>query len=162
MKIRTSDALLLQRYVDGELGPAAAAEFARRLDADPALRREAEALRGMAAGFAAARGPAQRAPAGFAAAVLAGVRQLPDRVQLEAAETAAQVLRICRRMLLAAVLLSGVALAVQAGLFDGDLGEPLQAAPDEIDAEIRRLDALLKAGLTKSGAAESAAEPVRR
>lgn len=142
MKISTADSLLLQRYLDRELPADAAEAFRRRLDADPELAAAAAAHGVFAAGFAAARRDVRVAPAGFAHKVLAGVRQLPARAQLEAEATSAVVVRVCRRVLLAAVVLFAMGLALRSGLLDGGFGEQLQAAPEEVEAEMQRLDAL--------------------
>jgi len=160
VKLTTADSLSLQRYLDREMSTEQAEAFRRRLAAEPALRAAAAEREAIADGFALARQDVRRAPAGFASAVLAEVRQLPARVQLEAAATAAVVLRVCRRVLIAAAVLAGVALAVQAGLFETGLGEQLQAAPDEVQAEMQRLDELAK-GLD-APLVEQRAEPRRR
>ena len=144
MKLDAADALLLQRYLDQEMSIEDTVAFRRRLVAEPALREAAAEHAAIAEGFAAARQDVRRAPAGFAAAVLAEVRQLPARVQLEAAESTAVVLRICRRVLIAAAILCALGLALRSGLFDAGLGEQLHAAPDEVQAEMQRLDELAR------------------
>lgn len=142
MKITAADALLLQRLLDHELPAEAVEVMRRRLAAEPALAAAAAEHGALAAGFAAARQDVRRAPAGFAAKVIAEVRQLPARAQIEAEATSTVVLRVCRRVLIAAAILFGIGLAVQAGLFDSGLGEQLQAAPEEVQAEMQRLDGL--------------------
>lgn len=159
MNLSHRDELLVQRHLDGALSPTDAAAFAARLAAEPALREGHAAANAMRGAFAAAREGAMRPRAGFKAAVLAAVRQLPTRLQLEQADIAARTVRFCRRLLLAAALLGSIGFAVSAGLLGG--GAPtMQASPDEMQREIDRLEAVVRAG-GQAGGVEKSAPRVR-
>jgi anti-sigma factor RsiW len=146
MSLSAADELLVQRHVDGELAPEAAAAFAARLVVESALRQRVEALQALRAGFLAGRDTGPRPRADFAGKVMAAVRQLPSRQQLEQATAVGGAMMFCRRLLLAAVLLGGVGLAWGTGLFDGGTSAELHATPDEVQRELDRLDALLQNG----------------
>ncbi|MBX3462214.1 MAG: hypothetical protein KF830_03510 [Planctomycetes bacterium] len=139
----------LQRFLDGELDAAAAAAFQTRLAHDPALRQRLAEEQQWRRGFAGARAAATVPPADFATGVLAAVRRLPDRAllrQLDAqAEQGARSVRLCQRLLLAAAVLFGLGLLWHGGLLDRH-SDRLEAAPDEIQAELERLDARIRAG----------------
>jgi anti-sigma factor RsiW len=150
--LSSEDELALQRYLDGQLATAAAAAFAARLAAEPALAHrldEAKALRAM---FGRAAAAVVRPRAGFAAGVLAAVRRLPSRDLLLQAEQAEVALRVCRRLLLAAMLLAGIGLAWGSGLVGDERADTLQAAPTaEAQQELDRLDAILRSGAVDAG-----------
>jgi len=148
MKITHEDERKLLRFLDGELDAAAAAVFRARLDAEPALRQRATEERGIRAGFAAARDEVVTVPAGFTASVVAAVRQLPARRELEEREVDETIVRLCRRLLVAAVLVFGLGAAWHSGLFDAgsNRGNVLEAAPDQIRSEMERLDTLIESG----------------
>jgi anti-sigma factor RsiW len=137
-----ADSLLVQRFLDGELSADAAAALRARIAAEPELAAAVAAARALRVPFAVAKA-ASGAPAGFAGRVVAAVRQLPSRAQLEGAETAAVVLRMCRRVLVAAAVLFAVGLAMRSGWLEVGLGAPLQAAPDEVESELERLDRVI-------------------
>ncbi|MBL9077362.1 MAG: hypothetical protein JNL08_07660 [Planctomycetes bacterium] len=151
---RSNDDLTLQRFLDGALDATAANAFRARLAGEPELRRRLAQAQQVRAGFVAARDDAPRAPAGFAAGVLAAVRRLPDRVQLEQLERQQEqgdrIVRLCRRLLVAAAALFAVGLVWHSGLFDSR-SDRLEAAPDEIRCEMERLDAKVRAGLGAGG-----------
>jgi anti-sigma factor RsiW len=140
MNLSTADSLLLQRYLDGELDTAAAAAWRARVDGEPALQQALAAQQALRGAFRAARGDSSRPPAGFAQRVLAGVRQLPARAELEAAAAAGTVQRLCRWVLLVAAVLFCAGLAMRAGWLQTGFGAGLQAAPDEVADELQRLD----------------------
>ena len=144
MSISHQDQLLLQRHLDGELDTAAATAFGARLAAEPELARAAADAAALRRGFAAARRSTLRPSPSFTAGVLAAVRQLPSRQQLEQADVAASAGRLCRRLLLAAALLAGLGFAWQAGLVGRSEPATLQAAPDpgEVLRVIQELDAM--------------------
>lgn len=144
MNLSHDDQKTLHRFLDGELDAAAAAAFRTRLQASPELRRHLAAEQQLRGGFVAARGDAMAPPAGFAAGVLAAVRRLPSRDQLEQQEVGERVVRLCRRLLVAAVLLFGLGLVWHAGLLEAR-NDKLEAAPDEVQSEMERLDALIRA-----------------
>jgi anti-sigma factor RsiW len=132
----------LHRFLDGELDATAAAALRTRLAAEPDLRRQLAAEQAMRGGFATVRAAAVTPPAGFTAEVLAAVRRLPARDQIEQQDTAERVVRLCRRLLLAAAVLFGLGLVWHSGLLDAH-SDKLEAAPDEIRSEMQRLDAMI-------------------
>lgn len=142
MTLTNHDRLLLQRHLDGELDPRARAAFAERLAAESELAAAAATAAALRAGFVAARSTAMRPSPAFTAKVLAATRALPSRQQLEQADVAAGAIGLCRRLLLAAVILAAVGLAWHAGLVRGGEADSLQAAPGDVVREIERLDAL--------------------
>ena len=137
------DDRVLQRYLDGELSAGHAAFVERRLSADAELRARCAEQRSIVQLLGAARGVDRRAPAGFTAAVVAAARRLPDRQQLERADLTANMVRLCRRLLMAAALVAGAGLLWRTGLLDAGHAGTVQAAPDEVRREIERMDALL-------------------
>lgn len=140
----------LHRFLDGELDAAANAALRARLAAEPELRQLLAGEQRLRDGFAAARTPVVAAPAGFTAGVLAAVRRLPSRDQLELQEVGDRIVRLCRRLLIAAAVLFGLGLVWHSGLLDAHT-DKLEAAPDEIRSEMERLDARIRAGLPDSG-----------
>lgn len=144
MNLSNRDELLVQRHLDGELSPTDAAAFAVRLDAEPTLREGLALARALRGAFVAAREGAVRPRAGFKAAVLGAVRKLPTRLQLEQADVADRTMSLCRRLLLAAMLLGGIGFAVGAGLFGGAEANTMQASPGEIQRELDRLEAVVR------------------
>ena len=149
---------LMQRYLDGELPLDAAAEFDRRLLAEPDLREQLEAAKALQAGFVTARDAVMSPSAGFTAKVVGAVRTLPTRQQLEQADLTAFALRTCQRLLLAAAVFAALGLAWHAGLFGDGRQETLQAAPDDVQREIDRLDAII---LGETGAPADPGSPRR-
>jgi len=135
------DDLMIQRYVDGELPEADAAAFAARMLQEPSLRERVEELQQFASGFAG--GDSVAAPAGFTANVLAEVRRLPDREELEQMDVAAGAVKLCMRVLIAAALIFGIGLAWHSGLLDGNRADTVEAAPDAVEKEMDRLDQLI-------------------
>lgn len=137
----SNDDLLIQRYVDGELSEGDAAAVAARMLREPALRERVEGLELLSLG---AGGDAPvAAPPGFTAKVLAEVRRLPARAELQQLDVAMGAVRLCSRVLLAAALVLGVGLAWHAGLLDGGRSGALEAAPGTIEQEMERLDQLI-------------------
>ena len=153
MNISHDDRQNLDRLLDGELPPERAAALRARLAAEPALRtafEERQRLRGAFASAASTRGFA--APAGFTASVLAATRGLPARREIEEREVADHIVRVCRRVLIAAAVVVGLGIVWQSGLWRRDHDSRLQAAPNEVEQEMNRLDALIgadEAGGTK-------------
>ena len=156
MSLSSADELLVQRHVDGELAPAAAAAFAARLAAEPALRQRVESLQALRIGVLAGREHGPRPGAEFAGKVMAAVRRLPSRQQLEQASAVGGAAVFCRRLLLAAALVAGLGLAWGLGLCDGGAPQELHATPDEMQRELDRLDGILLGGGVDSGAPGSA------
>ncbi|HEB52766.1 MAG TPA: hypothetical protein ENI87_05885 [bacterium] len=131
----------MQRYLDGELSDGEAAAFAARMLADGRLRERVEALERVRGGFAAAaEREVARAPAGFTAGVLAEVRRLPAREELQQRELFDGAVRLCRRVLLAAALLIGLGLAWHLGLLDRNRAGSVKASSGEVEREMERLD----------------------
>jgi anti-sigma factor RsiW len=158
MKIPHRDELLLQRHLDGELDAAASAAFTARLASEPELARALADAKALQSGFRAARADTMRPPASFAASVLAAVRQLPSRLELERADVAAAGVTLCRRLLLVAALLVGAGMAWHFGLLHDDAPATVEAAPGDVQRELERLDALLQSGAVpppKQGGAPS-------
>jgi anti-sigma factor RsiW len=146
MKLSHSDELLLHRFLDGEIAAAEVAAFEARLGAEPLLRQRLEQQRALRAGFAAHREggavPATAPATGFTARVLAAARRLPSRQQMDLLEAANAWVRTCQRLLVAAAIVFGIGMAWHSGLFDGGRADTLQAAPDEIEQEMKRLDSV--------------------
>lgn len=147
MNFPASDDRLLHRFLDGVMGADEAAACRARLQAEPRLRQQLQALQQLRVAFTEARQPATVAPAGFTTGVLAAARRLPSRddADLDGAwgEGGQQgLLRLCRRLLLAAAVLFGLGLLTQAGLFGDGRADTLQAAPGDVQREMDRLDAV--------------------
>jgi anti-sigma factor RsiW len=159
MKLTHADELLLHRFLDGEMDSAQAVAFEARLAAEPRLRRRLEDETNLRAGFAAAHAGSPAPRAGFTAGVLAAARRLPSRQQLERDEVVVDLVRSCRRVLIAAAVLFGICLAWYAGLMNS-LSDTLQAAPAgpapraEVEKEMKRLDALIESGALGAPPAE--------
>lgn len=143
MTLSNADQNLLQRYRDNEMDQAERTTFQTRLDGEPELRLGLTDLEELGAGFAAGRAAAFAAPAGFTTALLAEVRQLPNRIQLQQAEISAAAIVLSRTLLIAALVLFGLGLCWHAGLFDAGGPALIEAAPDEIEREMERLDAII-------------------
>ena len=155
MKLTHADELMLHRFLDGEMDSAQAVAFEARLAAEPRLRRHLDDARALRAGFAEAHvgGPAPRA--GFTAGVLVATRCLPSRQQLKRDEVVAELVRACRRVLIAAGVLFGISLVWYAGLMNSRRSDTLQAAPHwEVEQEMKRLDALIESGALEAPPAE--------
>jgi anti-sigma factor RsiW len=157
MKLPHRDELLLQRHLDGELDASAAAAFAARLAAEPALARAAAEAQSLRRGFQVARATTMRPPASFAASVSAMVRQLPTRLELQQADVAAAATTLCRRILLVAAVLFGAGALWHFGLVSDASPATVEAAPDDVQREIERLDALLQSGAVPPPEARDAA-----
>jgi anti-sigma factor RsiW len=143
----SNDDQQLQRYLDGELSETDAAAFAARMLADNDLRQRVDAMKQVQLGFAsvseASAADPVAAPAGFTAGVLAEVRRLPSREQMQQTDLSEGAIRLCRRLLLAAAILLGMGLGWQSGLFSPNGSDRVEAAsPAEIEAEMQRLDDL--------------------
>lgn len=145
MTSSATDTRLLHRFLDGELAEAEAQALRTRLAAEPDLRAALQALQQQHQAFAAAARSGFAPSAGFTQGVLAAARRLPSRTALREAEAGEGLVRLCRRLLLAAVVLFGLGLLWHGGLFGGS-NAPLQAAPDEVAREMERLDAIIQAG----------------
>lgn len=144
MNLTSNDRRLLQKYRDGEMTESEAAGFRARVEAEPALRRGLTELDELSRGFAAGRERVFASPAGFTASLLAEVRQLPDRIQMQQAEISGAALVLCRRVLIAAAILFGIGLCWQAGLFPDGRSDRLEAAPTEVEREMERLDEIVR------------------
>ena len=141
------DSLLQQRasrFVDGEVSdPQERERCEKDLVEDPRFRAVVEDLQSLRRVFAASGDGPTAASTGFAARVLADVRRLPERSELEAAESGdLQIVRWAQWVIAAAVLIAATATALWAGAVHTQQGPAeLHAAPDEIRAEMERLDA---------------------
>lgn len=135
------DQLMIQRYVDGELSGAAAADFAARLLREPALRKEVAELEQIA--HRVSEDEPMAPPADFILRVLNATRRLPGRDELEQQDVAADAVRLCVRALMAAALVLGLGFAWHAGLIYSGRAGTLEAAPAEIEREMDRLDQLV-------------------
>lgn len=160
MTLSTADARLLARWLDGELPGAAGAAFAARVAGEPGLAAACAAERRRRELVAAAAAvPTPRARPGFTSGVLAAVRAAGPVPRTPDADPELLV-SFCRRILLAAAVLAVVGLAWQFGWLQaggargGQAPATLQAAPDTVQREMERLDALLRAE-------EGAASPAR-
>jgi anti-sigma factor RsiW len=145
--IPQSDQLLLQRFLDDQMDPAARAAFASRMAAEPELHRAADAARSLRSGFVAAQKLDVRSPSpAFLANVMTAVQRLPTREQLERADIAASAIRLCRRMLLAAAILAVLGGLWYSGLVRPTAAPALQADSSDVQREVECLDALLETG----------------
>ena len=144
MQISSQDQRLLHKYRDGEMSDSDATAFRARLAAEPVLRSGLAELDELARGFLAGAGRTFTPPQGFTAGVLAAVRQLPSRIQLQQAEISASAMVLCRRVLIAAAILFGIGLAWHAGLFPDGRSDTLEAAPAEVEREMERLDEIVR------------------
>lgn len=157
MKLSTRDLRLLHRFLDGAMGGDEVVAFRTRVEAEPQLRQELQALQQQQRAFQDARQPVVAAPAGFTAGVLAAARRLPNRTELHESEASEGMRRLCRRLLIAAALLFGLGLAWHVGVFGDDRADTLQAAPGDVKREMDRLDALIQAGSVPAGSVPAGA-----
>lgn len=147
MNISTHDQRNLQRLIDGELPPAEAVALRARVDAEPALRAAFAAMDEQRSRFAeVARVGIATAPGGFTASVVAAARRLPDRRELEAQDVGEGIVRVCRRLLLAAAIVGALGAFWYSGLWRAGGDHRVEAAPDEVQKEMQRLDALIESG----------------
>lgn len=146
MTLSHHDLLLVQRHVDGALDAAADVAFRARLAAEPELARRAAEQRSASDLLRAARGAERRPSPGFTAGLLAAVRQLPTRQQLEQADHVAGAVAWCRRILLAAVVLAALGVVWQSGLVRREAAGVMEADSAAVQREIERLDAEVRAG----------------
>jgi hypothetical protein len=150
--ISNHDLRLLYRSLDGALPPAEDHLLQQRLVREPALSVALERLRVERQGFAAAAGQRLSGPsAGFAAKVLAAVRQLPARDALQAERMAGVLVQTCRRLLVAAAVLLALGLAWQVGVFGPRGPQTLEAAPADLQRTMDRLDAMIREGALQPG-----------
>jgi anti-sigma factor RsiW len=139
------DTMSVARYVDGEMTAAERARFAARLDADPELRRavlELEDLRRCIA--AAATTPVRQPCPGFRARVAAEVAGFGGAAGSREAAELERVMVFARRVMVAAVLVFGVAILMFAGLLRSTDSGRLEASPAEIQRAIEKLDAAIR------------------
>jgi anti-sigma factor RsiW len=144
-RIQKADERRLHRFLDGELDAPAQQLLRTRLLAEPLLQarlRELEAVRAL---FAADRGERPPAPKGFTSDVLAAVRQQTlEQGWRRNVDDDSDLIRLCRRILVAAALLFSLAAVIQSGLLQSR-SSVVEAGPDRIRAECRRLDELISA-----------------
>jgi len=145
MNLSTRDLRLLHRFLDGAMVGDEVLAFRARVEAEPHLRQELQSLQQQQRAFQDARQPVMVAPAGFTAGVLAAVRRLPNRTELQESGLTEGMARFCRRLLIAAALLFGLGAAWHVGVFGDDRADTLQAAPGDVKREMDRLDALIQA-----------------
>lgn len=134
----------IHRYLDGELPAAERQAFEVELRRDPVLREATDAAREQSQLLRRAAPATSPAPHGFRDAVMAWVRQQPSRDDLvrltgEEASTVDTV-RLARRILVAAVLVFGLALLFGMRFLGTPDPESLQASE-----QLRSLDAKVKA-----------------
>lgn len=134
-----ADVRSIDRFLDGALQGEELAQWQRRCEAEPALRELLRQRRGLRAGFAAGRARTFAAPAGFAARVAAASRTLPVIAD------DGNVVRLCRRLLVAAAAAAAFALLWQSGLFSSDGDGVLEAAPHEVQRVLDSLDQRIRA-----------------
>lgn len=148
-KLAPDDERLLHRFVDGELPDTAITDFRRRLEREPGLRQQLQQLQDLRACFRQDAGSAIAAPAGFTAGLLTTIRQRTlNQSWRDDADAEPQLLRLCRRLLIAAAVLVGLAAIWQAGVLR-------HIAPKQVEAsnELRQLDALIRADSMRTPAA---------
>ena len=157
---------LVQRFLDGELAGSEGAAFAARMLSDASLRERVEGAQQIQSCFAAEASSGRRdvQPAsGFTAAVMSEIRRLPSRIELQQEDLAKSAVRLCSRLLLAAALLIGLGLGMQAGLFNPNGSGQIEAAsPTEVDAEMQRLDGLARDAREREATERESRETPRR
>jgi anti-sigma factor RsiW len=152
-ELSPADEKMLHRFVDGELSGAVLADCQQRLAAEPALRQRLHDLQGLRECFAAGRREQVLAPAGFTADLMAAIR----RRTLEQSwrrEEENRLVPLCRRLLLAAAVLVGLAALWLSGIVRDQSPRNLEAAPDVVQREMQRLDRLIQAEEAQSGPTE--------
>jgi len=150
--LSAADLRQLHRFLDQELQGEALESLRHRLEADGELRRRLQELQALRGGFVAVRAERPLAPAGFAADVLAAVRShsLEQGWRRDVVDDG-ELVRLCRRLLLAAVVLFALGLLLRSGLFGFGAPKQIEAGPPTIEREIERLDRLIRAGSAASG-----------
>ena len=166
------DALDVMRFLDGEMHDVERTRFEQRLQGEPELAEALATARGGRDWFAAGRDEPIAPPEGLAASVMAQVRAepAPDRSQPDAPVTAASTTgsvdagapsdgeaRFVRQLLLAAVLLIGLAAGLFLGMKVQEDAERLEASPDRIRQEMERLDERIRDGALDPGSPEPGA-----
>ena len=134
----------VQRFVDGEMSPAEAAEFESRVAGDPTLAemlREGQELRGL---FAAGRAELSPSPdIEFKSRVIREIARLPSYANWEKERQLAERRQLAiwgQAIAAAAVILLALGAMVYTGLLGlADSGR-LQASPAEIENTMRLLD----------------------
>jgi anti-sigma factor RsiW len=149
-------ALELQRYVDGELDPASRTAFEARLRAEPELRAECEALRGLRAMLTrAAQGAAPKLSPGFRDRVLAKALVTRDEpaVDLPAAGAAVHSLtqRCVRRAAIAAAVIAVLSLVVLSGILRRPDCGRLEASEADVQRAMADLDARMRGEVPAGG-----------
>lgn len=153
-------ALELQRYVDGELDPASRTAFEARLRAEPELRAECEALRGLRAMLTrAAQGAAPKLSPGFRDRVLAKALvtrdepavDLPAAGAGELAAVHALTQRCVRRAAIAAAVIAVLSLVVLSGILRRPDCGRLEASEADVQRAMADLDARMRGEVPAGG-----------
>jgi len=141
------DLQLIDRYLDGDLQGDALDALRARLVAEPRLRtglqQRSELQRAVRASAETSFAPR----AGFADRVLAASRRLPEPEVADGAD----LVRLCKSILLVAAAVFAAALLWQGAMSWGRGPESLQAAPDEAQRIVDDLDAKIRERDTGSG-----------
>jgi anti-sigma factor RsiW len=140
-RLAAADVRAIHRFADGAMSDREQGEFRERLEREPELRLELQALRSLMAGFAAGRADVLRAPPEFTRRLMNGVQQTAtDPSWRQHVLDDGQVVRWCRRILLVAAALLFVAAAWRIGILPGQEPDSLSAAPEVLRLEMQRLD----------------------
>ncbi len=149
-RVNKQDETRIARYLDGEMGDAESKEFDVRLQKDAILCAALRTAQEQSRVLHDACPEPPRASVNFGTAVLDKVRRMPSRDELEqitaSEENIAAVIVYGRRLLVAAVVVFGLALLFSFNLLRNDEGSALQANDDkklmdQLDAKVKKLQA---------------------
>ena len=133
------------RYLDGQMPAAEREAFVRRLQSEAQLRDAVCAAEEQTGRIRASAEPPMTAPAGFSAAVLDSVRRMPSRGELvrltDDEESVMSLVGFARQLLLAAILVLGLALLFGFNLLGNVDNEELDAITRE--QQMQELDKLV-------------------
>lgn len=134
------------RYLDGQMPAAEREAFVRRLQSEAQLRDAVCAAEEQTRRIRALAEPSMTAPAGFSAAVLDSVRRMPSRDELvwltNDEESVVSMIGFARQLLVAAILVLGLALLFGFNLLGNVDNEELDANTRE--QQMQELDKLVK------------------
>lgn len=137
-ELHEEDLRLVARFVDGELAADEARAFEQRLQQEPELVHEVEALGARRGLFE--QGPIAVPGPQFRGRVLEAVAEAGRRQLTEQAPEADLLHRWAPRIVAAAALVLAFCGALAAGLFDQAESGDLSASPDELQTRMEQID----------------------